>query len=262
MIDAIILCGGNGTRMYPQTATLPKPLVTVGRRAVLDLVIDQLVRHGVRRIILCAGFRAEDIMDHVRTKASQEPVASGRGFLRVETRSPSGDLIDLLVSDTGVGTPTGARVHLVESLLHSPETLVLYGDGLADVPVQDLLEYHRKIGAPATVTTARVPSPFGHVRSTGDGLVHSFEEKPILPDPVNIGYIVLDRSARGRLTPASGQLEQELLPELASDGLLAAFAHQGHFERMDTLADRKRLESMWRDGELSWLEEQYATSDV
>jgi glucose-1-phosphate cytidylyltransferase len=257
VIDSVILCGGTGTRLYPETRLAPKALVQVGRRPVLDWVLDHLVRHGSRRVVLCAGFRANDIRDHALALSITRPVEDGADLVYRVTGA-GGESVELLVADTGLDTLTGARVHRVERHLRG-DALVTYCDVLTDVSIPDLLSAHRASRAAASLTVTRVRSPFGHLDVSPGGRVRAFDEKPLLGSPVNIGYLVLGASARSRLSVASGQLEEDLLPTLAAEGELSAYQHEGRFEPMDTVADRQRLETMWRGGELDWLHDTIAS---
>lgn len=257
MIDSVVLCGGHGTRLYPETLNAPKALVQVGRRPVLDWILGHLIDEGSRHIILCAGFRFEDIRDHIRALSISPPVEDA-GALVCEVASPDGARAELVVCDTGVGTPTGARLHRVERYLRG-DVLVTYSDVLADVSLTGLMSSHRGSGASATLTVTRVTSPFGHVEVSRDGRVSTFIEKPLLRRPVNIGFMVLSDDARSHLSNDSPQLEEDLLPVLAADGRLAAYSHEGHFQPMDTVADQQRLNRMWRSGDLDWLQEPMAS---
>lgn len=250
MIDSVVLCGGHGTRLYPETRSVPKALVHVGGRPILDWVLGHLVRHGSPRILLCTGFRAHDIGEHVRRLSVTAPVEVD-GDLACYVEGPEGT-VELIVCDTGVGTPTGARLHRVEKHLRG-EALVTYSDVLADVAISDLVRFHRAAGVAATVTTTAVQSPFGHVAVSEDGRVTGFHEKPLLTQPVNIGFLVLSPQARRLVSSTSGQLEVDLLPELVASRSLAAFVHTGQFHAMDTVADQRRLDTLWRDGDLDWL---------
>lgn len=252
MIDSVVLCGGHGTRLYPKTRTLPKALVPIGERPILDWVLGHLVGQGVPRIVLCTGVRASNIRDHVRSLSVTSMVQIDTQTFRSHVSGPDGSVVELLVCDTGVDTPTGARLHQVDRHLRG-EGLVTYSDVLADVSIPDLVEAHRAANAAATLTLTRVRSPFGHVDTSDAGRVLAFDEKPWLAQPINIGFMVLGTAARQRLSATSQQLEEELLPGLASEGNLASYVHHGRFHSMDTLADQQRLDALWRAGSLQWL---------
>jgi glucose-1-phosphate cytidylyltransferase len=252
VIDAVILCGGVGSRLYPKTSSTPKALIQVGGRPIVDFVLQHLVRSGCRRVVLCAGFGVDDIREHVRSLGSTRKAPDLRELV-VCVPGPAGESVELIVVDTGLGTPSGARMQQIGDLL-SGDALIVYGDVLADVSIPDLLRTHRANNTPASLTITRVRSPFGHVDVAPSGIVRAMEEKPILASPVNIGYLILSPHARARLSTTSGQLERELLPQLATEGELSAYLHEGQFEPMDSVADWQRLERMWRDGRLDWLQ--------
>ncbi len=226
MIDAVVLCGGHGTRLYPETRSLPKALVRVAQRPIIEWVIDHLVAQGAPRIVLCTGVRAEKIREHVSLLGSSAAVQVDPRTMRSHVVGPRGSLVEVLVCDTGVDTPTGARLHQVERHLRG-DALITYADVLADVSVAQLMEVHRKAGSTATLTVTNVHSPYGHVNISDTGIVHGFDEKPRLAQPVNIGFMVLAPGTRARLSATSRQLEEGLLPSLADEGRLASYSHPG-----------------------------------
>ncbi len=226
----LILCGGKGTRAYPHTLELPKPLLEVGRRPVLAHVMEIYARQGFTDFVLAAGFKVEQIEDFASTLPSE---------WRVEVR------------DTGVDTNTGGRV--IECAPDMGERFFLtYADGLGNVDLTALLAFHDSTGGFASVTVVPLPSQYGTIDSDDSGRVTHFTEKPRLPDYwINAGFFVMD-------APASewfdGQdLERDILPTLGRAGQLYSYRHNGFWKSMDTHKDALELSALCEsDREPPW----------
>jgi glucose-1-phosphate cytidylyltransferase len=229
-VKTVILCGGRGSRAYPHTEAVPKPLLDVGGQPILRHVMEIFASQGHREFILATGYLGEQIARY----AEELP----------------GDW-EVTTLDTGADTGTAERVALCRPYL-GERFMVTYGDGVGDVDLARLLGHHLGSGATATLTTVPLPSPYGTVDFAGDGRVLAFHEKPILRDHwINAGFFVFERSAfdcwRGE------DLEREVLPGLAAAGRLYAYRHSGFWSSMDTYKDALRLASLCRDGEPPWL---------
>ena len=225
----LILCGGKGTRAYPMTAEVPKPLLEVGGRPVLAHVIEIYARQGFTDFVLAAGFRADLIDDFARTLPAEYTVE---------------------VADTGVDTNTGGRVARCAPAM-GDTYFVTYADGLGDVDLAALLEFHRGHPGAATVTTVPLPSQYGTLESEPDGRVSRFREKPQLPDHwINAGFFVLDQLASAWLVRED--FEREVLPALGGDGQLYAHRHRGFWRSMDTYKDSLELSALCADGPPPW----------
>jgi len=227
-----ILCGGRGTRLQEHTRLIPKPLVEVGGRPIVWHVIQIYVAHGFRRFLLLTGYRGDQIEAFART----EPWPHG-----VEIRCVA----------TGEETPTGGRLRRAAEHLDGGECCVTYADGVADVDLNALLDYHCAHEAPATMTVVRPRLPFGVAELGGDGLVRGFAEKPRSEHWVNGGFFCFSAGAIECLGPDS-VLEREPLEQLASTGQLRAFRHQGFWACMDTYKDAVELGDLWTAGRAPW----------
>jgi glucose-1-phosphate cytidylyltransferase len=239
MTDAVILCGGRGTRLYPQTLVTPKPLARIGDRPIVELIMMHLRRYGLRRFVLCLGHQGDAIAAHfASTRARAE--AEREGY-------------EVVCVATGADTATGGRLKRVEAMLHTGRVLVVYGDVLSDVDTLELFAFHEAHGRSSTVTAVRPQSPFGHILLDGDR-ARGFVEKPMLDDWVNIGYVVLERTVLNRLDVDSPALEPGVFADLARDGEMSVYRHHGVFEPMNTVADHVRLNRMRAAGDLDWLQ--------
>ena len=232
-LDTLILCGGQGTRSYPDTLDVPKPLLPVGGRPIVEHVMAVYERGGCRRFVLAAGYKAE--LFHHR----YQPGCTAGGA-RVD------------VVDTGVDTATGRRVVLAAPECQGERFFLTYGDGVADIDLSALLGFHLRSGALVTVTTVPLPSPYGTLVSDPAGRVSEFREKPRLEDHwINAGFFVVEKEA---LAVWEGDdLERDVLPALAGRGGLYAYRHRGFWRSMDTYKDRQELDAIASGADVPWL---------
>jgi glucose-1-phosphate cytidylyltransferase len=228
----VILCGGRGTRLREQTASIPKPLVEIGGRPILWHVIRIYAEQGFSRFILCLGHRGELIEDFVRTNGLPEG-------------------LDIECVDTGEETPTGGRIARVRDRLGDERFCATYADGVADVDLADLLAFHGGHGALATMTVVRPELQFGVARLNGADLVEGFEEKPRFEGWINGGFFCFEPGVHDYITEDS-VLEREPLERLAADGQLRAYRHTGFWDCMDTYKDAVLLNDLWDAGEAPW----------
>ena len=228
----VILCGGRGTRAYPDTREVPKPLLEVGSRPILAHLMGIYAGQGFTDFVLAAGYLA----DRIRAFADGCPEDWA-----VE------------VVDTGGDTNTGGRVRRVADRV-GDEFFLTYADGLGNVDLAALLAFHRSHPGAATVTTVPLPSQYGTLHVDGAGRVHGFTEKPRLPDHlINAGFFVLDARAF-ELWPDPGEdLERDVLPALGEQDELYAFQHHGFWKSMDTYKDAVDLTTLCADGPGPWL---------
>jgi glucose-1-phosphate cytidylyltransferase len=225
----VILCGGRGTRLQEHSSSLPKPLIEVGGRPIVRHVIGMYLARGFRRFLLLTGYRA----DQVEAFASAEPWPRGA---------------EVACLDTGPDTATGERLRLAAPRLEGDERFCLaYADGVADIDLARLIDYHRAHGAAATMAVVQPQLPFGVARLNGDGSVFGFSEKPRSELWVNAGFFCFERAALDAIDVGS-VLERQPLERLAGAGQLRAFRHQGFWECMDTYKDWLTLNDLWARG--------------
>lgn len=230
-LPAVVLCGGRGTRAYPLTVDVPKPLLPVGRHPVLRHVLEVYARQGHRRFVLAAGFRAEA----VRAFAAELPA------------DWSVDVVD-----TGEDTATGDRLRQCATLLDGP-FFATYGDGVGDVDLAALLETHRRCGGAATLTTVPLRSQYGTVETDDAGRVEAFREKPVLEGHwMNAGFLVLEPGALG--AAPGPDLERDVLPALSRQGALYVYRHPGFWMSVDTQKDLLEMRRLAQEeDEAPWL---------
>jgi glucose-1-phosphate cytidylyltransferase len=230
----VILCGGRGTRLREQTQTIPKPLVEIGGRPILWHVMSIYADQGFRRFVLCLGHKGDLIEEFVR-----------------EDGLPDGLTVDCVA--TGEETPTGGRIARVRDRLGGGRFCVTYADGVADIDLAALLDFHGSHGALATMTVVRPQLQFGVARMNGDGVVDGFEEKPQFDGWINGGFFCFEQGALDYIEEDS-VLEREPLERLAGDGQLRAFRHTGFWDCMDTYKDAILLNDLWAAGRAPWKE--------
>ena len=228
----MILCGGRGTRLRERTESIPKALVEIGGRPILWHVISIYAAQGFRSFVLCTGYKGEQI----------EGWSEGWAW-------PEG--VDVSCVDTGLDTPTGGRIKLVEDVLGGEAFCATYADGVADIDLARLVAAHEESEALATVTIVQPELQFGVVQLSDDGRVSGFDEKPRLESWINGGFFRFEPGAFEYLEVDS-VLEREPLERLAGDGQLNAFRHDGFWDCMDTYKDAVLLNDLWSAGEPPW----------
>jgi len=253
-MKTVILCGGMGTRLSEETQVKPKPMVEIGGKPILWHILSLYARYGYKDFVLALGYKGEVIKDyflhyHPRTSDVKVHLASGR----VEYANTLAEDWDVEMVHTGEGTMTGGRLRRLRPILEGGGTFMLtYGDGLSNVPIDRLVAFHERHGRLATVTAVRPPARFGTMAFDGDRVVE-FEEKPQVGEGwINGGFFVFEPEVLDYIEGDHTVLEAEPLENLAKDGQLMAYKHEGFWHCMDTLRDRNYLEDVWRSGRAPW----------
>jgi glucose-1-phosphate cytidylyltransferase len=231
-MKTVILCGGRGTRLNEIGIAVPKALVPIGGKPVIWHLMRIFAESGFDDFILCLGYLREMIEQY---------------FNQVSRSFNDDDDIALTVQtiDTGLDTHTGGRIKALESILSDEERFfVTYGDGLANVDLKGLLDFHVAHGKTATLTAVHPVSNFGILDLESDGSVREFKEKPVLENWINGGFFVFERRIFDHLDENS-ILEREPLAQLAKQGELMAFRHSGFWKCMDTHKDNIELNELW-----------------
>lgn len=251
-MQAVILAGGLGTRLAEETELKPKPMVEIGGKPILWHILKHYSHYGVNEFFVALGHRGDVIkrffMDYKVLHGSLT-VAVARGEVQMH-EGPSEDWIVHLV-ETGAQTNTGGRIKRLEPRLR--ETfMATYGDGVGNVDLARLLAFHRAHGRLATVTAVRPPARFGGLTFDGDR-VAEFTEKPQAGEGwINGGFFVFEPQIFQYLDGDHSVLESDALEHLARDGQLMAYRHEQFWQCMDTLRDKRLLESMWQSGRAPW----------
>jgi glucose-1-phosphate cytidylyltransferase len=228
----MILCGGRGTRLQKNTRSVPKPLVEIGGRPIVWHVIHIYLAQGFRRFVLLTGHRGAEVEAFINSESWPQDT-------------------EIRCLDTGEDTPTGGRLHIAAAALELGAACVTYADGLADIDLAALLDFHAEHGAAATMTVVKPRLQFGVAELNGDSIVRGFVEKPRSEHWVNGGFFCLDSTALAQIGPET-VLEREPLERLAAAGELRAFRHDGFWECMDTYKDAIQLNDLWAQGRAPW----------
>lgn len=231
-MQVVILAGGYGTRLSEETDLIPKPMVRIGNLPILEHIMKFYSDFGHTDFVVALGYKAEIVIEYFNS-----------------TKHPNWN-INLV--DTGLETSTGGRIKKLENQLDS-EFMLTYGDGLSNVDIAKLLDHHRRNGKLATVTAVRPPARFGTIEFS-NGQVTKFAEK----DPqdagwINGGFFCLNKKVCSYISDFSTSFESEPLRHLVTINELSAFEHHGWWQPMDTLRDKKSLESLWEKGNAPWL---------
>jgi glucose-1-phosphate cytidylyltransferase len=229
-VKVLILCGGKGTRAYPFTEHFPKVMMPVNGSPILMHLMRIYASQGFRNFVLAAGHRKEMLYDYFSHRALDWNIE---------------------IVDTGDDADTGDRVQRCSSYL-GKTFFATYGDGLGDVDLSSLLEFHRGHGGLATMTTVPLRSQYGLVRFAADGHVVAFQEKPIINDHwINAGFFTMEKTAFD--TWNGHNLENDVLPEIARHEQLFAYKHDGFWKSMDTSKDQQELEKLYNAGDAPWM---------
>jgi len=245
-MKVILLAGGFGTRLSEYTEVLPKPMVPIGGKPILWHIMQTYAKYGNKDFYVALGYKAEVIKEYFlnyRTLNSDFSVNLGTGEI-LPHQSNSVDWKVTLV-DTGANSMTGGRVKRMSSFIGNETFLLTYGDGVADINIEELIKFHKSHGKLITVSAVHPAARFGEI-DIKDSMVISFQEKPQLQDGwINGGYFVVEPEFFEYIEGDQTLLEREPLERAAKDGQLMAYAHKGFWHCMDTKRDHELLESMW-----------------
>lgn len=252
-MKTIILAGGAGTRLQEETVVKPKPMVEIGGYPMLWHIMDIYARQGFKEFVVALGYKGEVIknyfLDYYYLRNNLD-IDLGNG--RVEVKD--GEREDWLLHfvDTGSSTETGGRIKRLKPWVDGGTFMLTYGDGVANIDLKALLAFHKSHGKLATVTAVRPPARFGALGFEGD-MVARFAEKPQTGEGwINGGFFVLEPEIMDRIEGDQTLWERGPLEELAAEGQLVAYRHDGFWQCMDTLRDVRYLESLWQSGAAPW----------
>ena len=251
----MILCGGFGTRLHQETEVRPKPMVEIGGRPILWHIMRTFAHYGYKEFILCLGYKGESIKNYFLNYNeinNDFTINLGTGDLDIHNNRDDTDWKITLVN-TGLNTMTGARTKRIEPFIDDDLFMLTYGDGVTDIDIGKLVEFHESQGKIGTVTGVSPPSRYGEL-AIADNQVVSFREKPQTHDSfISGGYFVFRREFFKYLSVENDCiLEQEPLERLAADGELAVYAYNGFWQCMDTYRDFLYLNELWDQGKAKW----------
>jgi glucose-1-phosphate cytidylyltransferase len=254
-MKVVILAGGFGTRISEESHLKPKPMIEIGEKPILWHVMKIYSHYGYYDFIICLGYKGFYIKEYFAHYYLHE------ADVTFDFRDNNNMIIHnhfvepwrVTLVNTGPETMTGGRVKRIQPYVDNATFMLTYGDGVADINIDSLLEFHRSHGKIATVSATQPTARFGMVSIDRDDKVIGFKEKPKgNGDWVNAGFFVLEPKVFGYIEGDKTVLEKEPLEYLAGDQQLVAFRHEGFWQPMDSLRDKGQLEDMWKSGRAPW----------
>ena len=248
-----ILAGGLGTRLAEETETKPKPMVTVGEHPILWHIMKHYASFGMRDFCVALGYKGAEIKRYFLEYGDLEGslTLSLKDQRRV-IHEQHGEDWNLHLMDTGMDTMTGGRLKRMARLLKDGTFMMTYGDGVGTVDLKALLAFHKAHGKLATVTAVHPLARWGVLQMEGDAVVSFSEKLPSEAGWVNGGFFVLEPEVLEYIDGDSTQFEREPLERLARERQLVAYRHEGFWQCMDTLRDKRFLERLWQEGQAPW----------
>jgi glucose-1-phosphate cytidylyltransferase len=253
-MKAIILAGGLGTRLSEETVLKPKPMVEIGGKPILWHIMKIYSHYGINEFIICCGYKGYIIKEYFANYfLHQSDITFDMATNTMEVHEKRAEPWKITLVDTGEDTMTGGRLKRVESYVKDEEAFCFtYGDGVGNVDIKALIDFHLQHGKEATLTATYIPGRFGAL-DLSENHVNSFKEKPKGDGAmINGGYFVLSPKVLQRIDGDPTVWEQEPLNKLAEEGQLMAYRHEGFWLPMDTIRDKNDLQQMWESGKAPW----------
>lgn len=254
-MKAVILAGGLGTRLSEETDLKPKPMIEIGGRPILWHIMKMYSQYGVNDFIICCGYKGYVIKEYFANyflHMSNVTLSMKNNSMKVHQNNA--ELWTVTLIDTGENSMTGGRLKRVADYIKDDEAFCFtYGDGVSDVNITKLIEFHESHGKLATLTAVRPPGRYGALKITDNGIVDHFQEKPDGDGSwINGGFFVLSPKVLELITDDATSWEGEPLVSLAAESQLAAFKHEGFWQPMDTLREKNMLNELWNDNKAPW----------
>ena len=254
-MKAVILAGGYGTRISEESQYKPKPMVEIGGMPILWHIMKEYSFYGIHDFVICAGYKQDMVKEwfnnyFIYTSDVTFDFTDGKHIILREQHS---EPWKVTVVDTGNGTMTGGRIKRIQPYVGDEAFCMTYGDGVCDVNIGKLIEFHKSHGKLATLTAVLQDQSKGVLDIGGDNAVRSFREKTKEDSvPINAGYMVLEPQVFDYLDGDECVFEKEPLRKLAEEGQLMSYQHKGYWQCMDTLREKNQLEKLWKSGKAPW----------
>jgi glucose-1-phosphate cytidylyltransferase len=252
-MKVVLLAGGLGTRISEESHLKPKPMIEIGGRPILWHIMKIYSKYGLNDFIVCCGYKSYVIKEYFANYFLHlSDVTFDLKNNKMEVHHNESEPWKVTLVDTGEETMTGGRIKRVKKYIGNEDFCLTYGDGLADIDISKLIEFHKKHGGLATLTAAQPPGRFGALSMEAD-LIKSFKEKPVGDNNwINGGFFVLSPKVIDLIEGDQTVWEKEPLEKLALQQQLHAFHHSGFWQPMDTLRDKNHLEHLWSSGKAPW----------
>ena len=252
-MKVVILAGGFGTRISEESEIRPKPMIEIGGKPILWHIMKGYSHYGYNEFIICAGYKQYVIKEYFASYVlyNSNVTFDFQGGEDIHVHSNFSEPWKVTIIDTGYDTMTGLRIKQIEEYVHGETFLMTYGDGVADVDINDLIMFHRRHGKYCTITATKPESRFGFLDLSGDDVLAFREKSQNDVGYINSGYMVMEPEVFEYID-GNVMLEQEPMKQLIKDNQVAAYKHYGFWQCMDTLRDKKRLEKLWGSGRAPW----------
>lgn len=255
-MKVVILAGGYGTRISEESQFKPKPMIEIGGKPILWHIMKEYSHYGFNEFIVCAGYRQHMIKEWFADyffRCSDVTFDYSQGKNDVIIHNTSIEPWKVTVVDTGYSTMTGGRIKRIESYVKDEPFFMTYGDGVCDVDIQKLLQYHQANGKFATLTAVVIEQQKGILDVAENNSVRSFREKSLSDGAlINAGYMVFEPEIFQYISGDDTILEREPLEKLASEGQLMSYTHRGFWQCMDNAREKGILENLWDSGKAPW----------
>ena len=252
-MKAVILAGGFGTRIAEETHLKPKPMIEIGGKPILWHIMKIYSTHGINDFIICLGYKGymvKEYFAHYFLHMSDVTFDLQKNEMAIHERKAEPWKVTLV--DTGERTETGGRLKRIKQYLDNEDFCFTYGDGVGNVDISALIQFHNKQKCLATVTAVQPPGRFGALDMKQNKITRFAEKPPGDDNWISGGYFVLSPKVTDYITGDMTVWENEPMEKLACEGQLAAFKHQGFWKPMDTLRDKNQLEELWQKGDAPW----------
>jgi glucose-1-phosphate cytidylyltransferase len=255
-MKVVILAGGLGTRLMEETEARPKPMVEIGGKPILWHIMKIYEAHGFHDFIICLGYKANFIKEYfVNYYLYNSDVTIELNKNKFDVHYSNTESFKVTLIDTGLNTNTAGRIKRIKEYVNNETFMLTYGDGVSDINLKNLLQFHRDKGKIATLTSIQIPGRFGNIEMDENGQVFDFQEKPDGDGMwINGGFFILEPQIFDYLEGDMDTIQWEKGPliKIAKDGNLAAFKHFGFWKCMDAIRDRIELEEMWKSDSAKW----------
>jgi len=255
-IKVVILAGGLGTRLMEETEARPKPMVEIGGKPIIWHIMKIYEHYGFNDFILCLGYKATYIKEYFYNYyLHNSDITIELANNKIEVHYSNSESFKVTLIDTGLNTNTAGRIKRIKHHLKDETFMLTYGDGVANINIKNLMDFHMRHGKLVTLTSIQVPGRFGNIQIGQDGQVEHFQEKPEGDGMwINGGFFVLEPKIFDYLEGDMDNMQWEKGPllRIAEEGQLVAYKHKGFWKCMDALRDRLELEEMWSSGKAEW----------
>lgn len=253
-MKVVLLAGGFGTRISEESQFKPKPMISIGGMPILWHIMKEYATYGYDDFIVCAGYKQEYIKEYFSNYYlhNSNITFDFKHDNKVTVHENDSEPWNVTIVDTGLNTMTGGRVKRIAPYVGNETFMLTYGDGVCDVPIDKLVDFHKSHGRICTMTAVKPEGRFGILDIDGSE-IKSFREKSKNDvGYINGGYMVLEPGIFDYISDDSTTFEREPLESIAREGQLMAFKHNGFWQCMDTLRDREKLEKLWANGNAPW----------